>query len=133
MSSYQPFGARQAFSHLTGLDFGLRVRLQSSPRQRTILSVSENLSAQALISELAEIVSGLTIYSYAVRGRLEQLMYAVQTNAQFGAWSYVRRGALDLAALLANAKKRGWLRGSLAMAGAQCALRLADLCGGEVR
>jgi hypothetical protein len=131
--SYQPFGARPVFSHLTGLDFGLRVRVRFSPQQRTILSVSDNLTVQSLVSELVEIVSGLTVYSYSVRARLEQLTYALQANAQFGAWSYLRRAALDLAALLANAKKRGWLRGSLALTGAQCALRLADLCGREVR
>jgi len=131
---HQPFGARQVFTHLTGLDFGLRVRVEvQPPLQRTVLSVSENLSVQSLTSELVEIVSGLTVYSYAVRGRLEQLTYALQSNVQFGAWSYARRAALDLAALLANAKKRGWVRGSLAMNGANCALRLADLCGREVR
>jgi hypothetical protein len=128
--SYQPFGARP-LSRLTGLDFGLRVRVQLRPRQRTILSVSDNLTAQSLVSELAEIVSGLTVYSYAVRGRLEQLVHALQSNIEFGSWSYARRAALDLAALLANAKKRGWLRGSQAITGAQCALRLADLCGRE--
>ncbi len=131
--SHSPFGARRVFTHLTGLDFGLRVRVRFTPEQRTILSVSDNLSVQSLVSEVVEIVSGLTVYSYSVRARLEQLTYALQANAQFGAWSYVRRAALDLAALLANAKKRGWLRGSLAMTGAQCGLRLADLCGEGAR
>jgi len=132
--SYQPFGARQVFTHLTGgLDFGLRVRVQVRPRQRTVLSVAENLTVQSLTSELVEIVSGLTVYSYAVRGRLEQLTFALQSNVQFGAWSYARRAALDLAALLTNAQKRGWVRDSLAVSGANYALRLADLCGQEVR
>ena len=52
------FGTRPSSpSALAALDFGLRVRLEAQPSQRTIFSGAENLSVQELIAELSEMVS----------------------------------------------------------------------------
>ena len=67
--SHHPFGSRQALRALAGLDFGLRVRVDARPCQRTIFSGAENLSVQSLTSELAEMVASLRVRGYALRGR----------------------------------------------------------------
>ncbi len=47
------------------LDIGLRVRVDVHPsRQRAIFCGAENLSVQALTSELAEMISSLRVYRY---------------------------------------------------------------------
>ena len=131
--SHHTFGGRHGLRALTGLDFGLRVRVETRVSQRTIFSGAENLSAQDLTSELAEMVSSLRVYSYALRGQLEQVTSALQINVQCGSWAYARRAALDLAGLLAQAKKRRLADGQRCLRGANCALRIAELCGREVR
>jgi len=132
--SHQPYGAREVIRHLTGLDIGLRVQVNVRPAQRAIFHGAENLSVQQLTSELAELVSDLRVYSHFVHRRLEQLTGALQTNVEFGSWSYARRAALDLAALLAQAQKRREVGGgSLAVRGANAALRIAELCAAEAR
>ena len=55
------FDGRQVLRVLTGLDFGLRVRVDVRPSQRTIFSGAEDLSIQALTSELAEMISCLRV------------------------------------------------------------------------
>jgi hypothetical protein len=127
------FDGRPFFRVLTGLNFGLRVRVRRQQLQGAIFSGSENLSAQTLTSELAEMVSGLVVYNYGLRGQLEQVTFALQANVQSRSWSYARRAALDLAGALALAQKRGQVAGSRAVRGANCALRIAELCEREAR
>ncbi len=128
------FDARSAVRSLTGLDIGLRVRIDARPSpQRAIFYGAENLSVQALTSELSEMISSLRVYSYAVRGQLEQVTYALQCNVACGSWPCARRCALDLAGHLALAQKRRLVAGSLAVRGANCALRIAELCEKEAR
>jgi hypothetical protein len=129
--SHHPYGARATLRALTGLDFGLRARVTSQSRQRTLFSGSQNLSAQELTWELAEMVSELRVRSFAVRGQLEQV--TSQANVQCGAWRYAQRAALDLAALLAQTGKRRLAETELCVRGANGALRIAELCGREVR
>jgi hypothetical protein len=85
--SHHTFGGRHAPRALTGLDFGLRVRVQASPLQRTIFSGAENLSVRALTSELAELVCSLRVYSYAVRGHLEHVTSVLILDIECGEWS----------------------------------------------
>jgi hypothetical protein len=132
MSSRTAFG-RPFFRALTGLDVGLRVRIRRTQPQGAIFAGAQNLSVEALTSELAEMVSGLVVYSYAMRGLLEQVTYALQLNVQTRSWSYARRAALDLAGLLAQAQKQHCGAGSRAVRGANCALRIAELCEKEAR
>jgi hypothetical protein len=51
---------RSFFRVLSGLDFGLRVRVRRQQSQGTIFCGAENLSVQALTSELTEMVSDLS-------------------------------------------------------------------------
>jgi hypothetical protein len=132
MSSRTASG-RSFFRALTGLDVGLRVRVRRTHSQWAIFCGAENLSVQALTSELAEMVSGLVVYSYALRGQLEQITTALQLNVQSRSWSYARRAALDLAGLLAQAQEQRCGSGSRAARGANCALRIAELCAREAR
>jgi len=134
MSSRTATG-RQFFRVLSGLDVGLRVRIRRTQSQGAIFSGAENLSVEALTSELAEMVSGLVVYSYGLRGQLEQVTTALQLNVQSRSWSYARRAALDLAGLLAQAQKPGAGCGlaSRAVRGAHCASRIAELCEREAR
>lgn len=132
MSQYH-FGARHVLTALTGLDFGLRVRVDVRPAQRTIFSSADKLSVQAFTAELAEIVAGLRVYSYPVRGQLEQVLSALQINVTCGSWSFARRAALDLATVLTVARHRKLVDSSRAKRGASYALRIADLCEAVVR
>jgi len=131
--SHHPFGARWGLRALAGLDFGLRVHVDVRPLQRAIFAGAEDLSVQALTSELAEMISSLRVHSYALRGQLEQITSALQLNVECGSWPYARRAALDLAGLLAQAHTRRLVKSSLAVHGADCALRIAELCAREVR
>ena len=131
--SYQHFDARQVITALTGLDFGLRVRVDVRPAQRTIFSGAEKLTVQALTAELAEMVAGLRVYSYPVRGQLEQVVSALQINVTSGSWAFARRAALDLATVLTVARNRRLVDASPAKRGANAALRVADLCEAAVR
>jgi len=131
--SHHVYGARHLCRALTGLDFGLRVHVDVRPAQRAIFVGAENLSVQALTSELAEMVSGLRVHSYAVGGQLEQVTTALMLNVESGEWQFARRCALDLAGLLAQAEKRGQVKGSLGVRGANAALRIAELCAREAR
>ncbi|MBK5257630.1 MAG: hypothetical protein JJE39_16520 [Vicinamibacteria bacterium] len=45
--SHHHFGARHVLTALTGLDFGLRVRVDVRPAQRTIFSAADKLTVQA--------------------------------------------------------------------------------------
>ena len=131
--SQHSFGARHVLTALTGLDFGLRVRVDVRPAQRTIFSGAEKLTVQALTAELAEMVAGLRVYSYPVRGQLEQIVSALQINVASGSWSFARRAALDLATVLTVARNRRLVDATRAKRGATAALRVADLCEAAVR
>ena len=131
--SHHTFGGRAVIRALTGLDLGLRVHVDIRPVQRTIFSGAENLTVQALTSELAETVSSLRVYSYAVRGQLEQVTSALMVNVECGDWRFARRAALDLAGLLSQARRRRVIEGSLAIRAANGALRVAELCAREGR
>ena len=126
------FDARSTLQALSGLDIGLRVGVSVEPSpQRAIFAGAENLSLQALSSELAEMISSLRVYSYAVRGQLERVTEALQSNVASASWRYARRSALDLSGILALAQKRRQVAGSLALRGASAALRIAELCRAE--
>ncbi len=118
---------------LAALDFGLRVRIEADADQRTIFSGSDSLSAQQLTSELSLLVSELRVRSFRVRADLEQLTSALMRNVESGFWPLARRAALDLGSLLGYARKRRLADAELCVRGANAALRIADLCGREVR
>jgi hypothetical protein len=128
------FGTRHSSpSALAALDFGLRVRLDTQPSQRTIFSGAENLSAQELITELSEMVSSLRVRSFALRAELEQVTSALMVNAECGFWPLARRAAMDLGGLLASTGKRRLADPELSVRGARCAFRIADLLAQGVR
>ena len=134
--SHHTFGARHSRAcpaALAALDFGLRVRVDAQPSQRTIFFGAENLSAQQLTSELAIMASRLRVRSFSVRGQIEQVVSALVVNVRCGFWSLARRAALDLAGLLAAARKRRLADAELSIRGANCALRIAELCAKEAR
>lgn len=132
----RPFTPRRpqaSLAALAALDFGLRVRLELHPEQRTIFSGARNLSARDLTSELAELVSSLRVRSFAVRADLEQVTSALRVNVECGFWPLARRAALDLAGLLAQTGRRRLAEADLCARASTCALRIAELCGREVR
>ncbi len=131
--SHQPYDGRSVLRAVTGLDFGLRVRVSASSPQRSIFPGAENLSVHELTSELAETVSKLRVFSYGLRAQLEEVTDALQTNVSWGSWRYARRAALDLAGLLASGHRRRLVYGELAVRAANAALRIAELCYREGR
>jgi hypothetical protein len=132
--SHQPNAGRNGLRAVAGLDFGLRVRVEpGTSRQQSIFAGAEDLSVHELTSELAEQVSKLRVFNYTLRGQLEEVTYALQTNVSWGSWRYARRAALDLAGLLASGQKRRLIPGELAIRAANAAERIADLCTREVR
>jgi hypothetical protein len=131
--SQPPFDARSTLRGLTGLDFGLRVRVVLRHPQRPIFSAPEDLPVHRSIRDLAKLVSGLRVYSYAVRGELEQLTLALQMNAECGSWRYARRAALDLADLLHHAKRRRLANPDRCAGAAELAFRIAEQCQAEAR
>jgi len=120
-------------SALAALDFGLRVRVEAHPSQRTIFSGAENLSVQELIAELSEMVSELRVRSFALRAELERVTSALLVNVECGFWPLASRAALDLGGLLASAGRRGLADRELCVRGSRCAFRIADLLETEVR
>jgi hypothetical protein len=129
--SHHTYGARRSrpsFASLSALDFGLRVRIEAKPRQRTIFSGADNLSAQELTSELVRLVSRLRVRSFALRAQLEHVTSALMVNARCGFWPLARRAALDLAGLLTQARKRGLADAELAVRASNAALCIAELC-----
>ncbi len=127
------FSARATFRALTGLDLGLRVHIYPSSKQGMLFSGAEDLSVQELVSELSEMISGLRVYSYALRGQLEQVTSALMRNVEGGSWRYARRAALDLGGLLSQAAKRRQADTELCVRGANTAFRIASLCDRGVR
>ena len=130
--TYGAHGFRPSFASLSALDFGLRVRIEARPRQQTIFSGAENLSAQELTSELAVTVSRLRVRSFAMRGQVEHVTSALMVNVRCGFWPLARRAALALAGLLAQARKRGLADPELSVRAANGALRVAELCSKAV-
>ena len=131
--SHHTFGGRPVLRALAGLDFGLHVQVDLHPAQRAIFSGAENLTVQALTAELAETVSSLRVYSYAVRGQLQQVTSALIVNVEAGDWRFARRAALDLAGILGQARRRRVIEGEVAVRAANGAFRVAELCAREAR
>lgn len=131
--SHYPFGARHTIRRLIGLDFGLRVRIETRSPQLTLFSAPERLSARQLTSEVAELVSSLRVWSFSLRGQLEQVTQALMINVECGFSSLARLAALDLADLLSEARLRNLADSGLCHRGERSALRIAELCRKEVR
>jgi len=124
--------SRASYGALAALDFGLQVRVEAHPSQRTIFSTAEELPVQDLTSELAGLVSELRVRSFALRHELEQVTSALMVNVECGFWSLARRAALDLSGLLAQARKRHLADPELCVRGANAAVHIADLRAQEV-
>jgi len=105
---------------------------RSSASSATIFSGAENLSAQELTSELAQLVSRLRVRSFAMRGQLEHVTSALMVNVRCGFWPLAHRAALALAGLLAQARKRGLADAELSVRAANGAFRVAELCAKAV-
>jgi hypothetical protein len=130
---YRNFGTRQVVTALTGLDFGLRVRIDVRPAQPTLFRSPRSIAVEPAALDLAQQVVGLRVYSYGVRAQLEEVLTALQLNIASGSWSFARRAALDLASILSVARNRGQITGSRAFRASATALRVADLCESEAR
>ena len=132
----QPFSTRRPSpspSALSALDFGLRVRIEARPAQRSIFSGIATLPVQALTSELAEMAAELRVHSFALRHELEHVTSALQRNVESGFWGLGRRAALDLSGTLLLARRRRLADPELCTRGASAALRVAELCAAEGR
>ena len=127
---YRNFGARQVVTALTGLDFGLRVRIDVRPAQPTLFRSARSVAVESAALGLAKEVG---VYSYAVRGQLEEVLAALQVNVASGSWSFARRAALDLGSILSVARNRRQIAGSQSFRASATALRVADLCDVEAR
>jgi hypothetical protein len=115
------------------LDFGLRVRVEAHPAQRSIFSGAERLSVRELTSELAELVSCLRVRSFSLRYELEQITSALVMNVECGFWPLARRAALDLSGTLSLARKRRLAEAELCSRAANAAEHIAELCAAEVQ
>jgi hypothetical protein len=133
----QPFSSTRrpspSSSSQSALDFGLRVRIEAHPAQRSIFCGAESLPVQTLTSELAEMVAELRVHSFAMRHELEQVTSALQRNVDSGFWGLARRAALDLSGALHLARRRRLAGPELCSCGANAALRIAELCAAEGR
>jgi uncharacterized protein with PIN domain len=132
MSAHRFSARRQSPAALAALDFGLRVRVDAYPLQRSIFSGAERFSAQDLASELGEMISQLRVRSFAVRAELEQLTTALLSNLDSGFGHLAHRAALDLGGLLAYAGKRRFAERELCVRGANACFRIAELIVKEV-
>jgi hypothetical protein len=130
---FTPRPRRPSPAALQALDFGLQVRFEAHPSQRTIFSGAQDLSAQELTSELSLLVSELRVRSFAVRAQLEQVTSALMVNLECGFLPLARRAALDLGDLLASAGRRRLADAELSVRGARCAFRIAELLAKAVR
>jgi len=124
---------RASLGALAALDFGLQVRIESCPAQRTLFASEEELPVRELTSELADLVSGLRVRSFALRHELEQLTSALVLNVDSGFWALAHRAALDLAALLGSTRTHCLADPARCLRAAQAARHVADLCRQEVR
>ena len=125
--------SRASLGALAALDFGLQVRIEARPAQRTIFSSDEELPIQELTSELAELVSTLRVHSFGLRGELERVTSALMVNVESGFWPLARLAALDLSSLLTQARRRHLADAELSLRAAHAALHIADLSAQEVR
>jgi hypothetical protein len=123
---------RASLGAMAALDFGLQVRVETCPVQRTIFSGAEDLPVQDLTSELAEMVSELRVRSFALRDELEHVTSALMLNVESGFFSLAHRAALDLATLLASPRTRRLAEPELCHRGALAARHIAALCSQEV-
>ena len=127
-STFGPRRSRLSSAALRALDAGLQGHVEPRPSQRLLFAGAEELSLQDLASELAETLSLLRVYSFAVRADIENVTSAMLANVQCGFWAYARRAALDLSGILASAGKRRLADRQLCIRGANAALRIAELC-----
>lgn len=128
------YGPRTMLRALTGgLDFGLRLRIRDHSSQRSMFRGPDNHAARQLISDLAEELSDLRVYSYSLRGQLEDSLSALQLNAKWGSWRYARRAALDLSGTLSLAASRRLADAQTCLECSQVATQIAELCGKGVR
>jgi hypothetical protein len=123
---------RASLGALTALDFGLQVRIETRPAQKTIVSAAEELPVQEFTSELAEMVSELRVRSFALRHELEHVTSALMVNVESGFWSLAERAALDLAVLLGSSRTRRFTDTELCVRAAHAARHIAGLCQQEV-
>lgn len=130
---FDPRPFRPGIPELSPLGILLRLRVAIDSRQMPLFCGQENFSVQELTSELAYTVSRLRVGSFSLRSRIEQAVTAVQVNVECGFFPLARKAALDLASLLAQARKRHLTNSDLSSRCANAALRIADLCGQEVR
>ena len=131
--SHYPFGARHTVRRLVALDFGLRVRIETTSPQLTLFSAPAKLQARQLTSEVPELISRLRVWSFSLRGQLEQVTQALMMNVECGFFSLARFAALDLADLLSEARMRNLADSGLCHRGERSALRIAELLAREVR
>jgi hypothetical protein len=115
------------------LDAGLYVRLEQAPAQGLLFAGADTFSTQELTSEVACLVARLRLRSFSLRHGLEEVTTALMVNVRCGFWPLAHRAALDLAALLRQARRRRLVDPELAVRGANGALRVAHLCSREVR
>ena len=123
---------RASLGALAALDFGLQVRIEAHPAQRTIFSAPKELPIQVPTSELAEMVSELRVRSFALRHVLEQLTSAVLVNVECGFWPLAERAALDLSSLLSESRTRRLADPEPCDRASNGALRVAELCAQEL-
>jgi hypothetical protein len=126
------FATRRSPASLVALDFGLRVRVQSS-NQRPLFSGAENLSLRELVSELSQMVSRLRVRSFSLRAEIERVTTALLSNVDCGFWLQARHAAIDLGDLLSEVRSRRMADAELCVRGSNCAFRVAELCAKEVR
>jgi hypothetical protein len=132
----QPFNTRRpspSASSMSALDFGLRVRIDVHPAQRSIFCGPEALPVQALASALAESVAELRVRSFALRSELEEVTSALQRGVDSGVWPLARRAALDLSGSLDVARRRRLADAELCWRAGKAADRVAELCAAEGR
>jgi hypothetical protein len=118
---------------LTALDFGLSVRVDLRPSQRTLFAAAQNLTAREVTSEFGEMVATLRVRSFALRPELEQLASALIANVECGFSYLVHRAALDLGDCLRAAARRCLADRELSPRAADGAFHVAERVAREVR
>jgi hypothetical protein len=121
------FTTRRSVATAAQLDAGLAVRTAPSA-QRTIFTGADDLSLQALSSELSEMLGSLRVRSFRLRAELEEITIALQHNVECGFWLWSRRAARDLAGLLGHLANTRQSDVELCIRGLNAAVRISDLC-----
>jgi hypothetical protein len=124
---------RRSPAALAALDFGLAVRIDAHPSQRTLFYGAEHFSLQELTSELSQMVSELRVRSFSLRAQIEHVTTALLRNVDCGFRLQARHAAIDLGDLLSEVRARRMADAELCVRGSRCAFRIAELCAKEVR